>query len=222
VSKNIKNTAIFDEGVTSHNQSAIELLQDYKKSGTDDIRLLESEEDIVRLRKRITFSRTDKNAPYPDLLDIQLKSFDDFLQENVPPSQRKNIGLQEVFTSNFPIEDNTGIFQLEFVDYIVEKPKLSEIECRDRELTYSKPLKARMRLSSRAEKDSEDYIEAVEQEVYLGNIPVMTPRGTFIINGAERVIVNQIHRSPGVFFDDVFHPNGIRIYSARIIPFRGS
>ncbi|MER3329040.1 MAG: DNA-directed RNA polymerase subunit beta, partial [Candidatus Kapaibacterium sp.] len=104
----------------------------------------------------------------------------------------------------------------------IEKPKYSEEECRERELTYSKPLKAKLRLSSKADKESEDYIEAVEQEVYLGNIPSMTPKGTFIINGAERVIVSQIHRSPGVFFDDAVHPNGTRIYSARIIPFRGS
>ncbi|MDR0927574.1 MAG: DNA-directed RNA polymerase subunit beta [Ignavibacteria bacterium] len=176
----------------------------------------------MRLRKRITFSRSDKNPAYPDLLDIQLHSFSEFLQENAPPSKRRNIGLQSAFIANFPIEDASGIYQLEFIDFSVEKPKNTENECRERELTYAKPLKAKLRLSSRAEKDSEDYIEAVEQEVYLGNIPVMTDRGTFIINGAERVIVNQIHRSPGVFFGDAFHPNGTRIYSARIIPFRGS
>ena len=131
-------------------------------------------------------------------------------------------GLQQSFHQNFPILDNSEIFQLEFLEYTIEKPKYSEEECRERELTFSKPLKAKLRLSSKADKESEDYIEAVEQEVYLGNIPSMTPKGTFIINGAERAIVSQIHRSPGVFFDDAVHPNGTRIYSARIIPFRGS
>ena len=203
-------------------EATVELFNTYKTSGTSDIRLLESEHGLVRLRKRITFSRSDKNPAYPDLLDMQLLSFDEFLQEDVPPSKRLNAGLQATFTSNFPIEDAGGTYQLEFIEYNIEKPKLSEDECRERELTYAKPLKAKLRLSSRAEKGSEDYIESVEQEVYLGGIPIMTNRGTFIINGAERVIVNQIHRSPGVFFDDAMHPNGTRIYSARIIPFKGS
>ncbi|HPI19922.1 MAG TPA: DNA-directed RNA polymerase subunit beta, partial [Candidatus Kapabacteria bacterium] len=131
-------------------------------------------------------------------------------------------GLEFAFRNNFPIEDASSIYQLEFLDYSLEKPKYSETECRERELTYSKPLKARLLLSSKADKDSEDYQDSDEQVVYLGNIPAMTPRGTFIINGAERVIVTQLHRSPGVFFDDTLHPNGTRIYTARIIPFRGS
>jgi len=200
----------------------VKLFNTYKTKGTGDIKLLESEHGLVRLRKRITFSRSDKNPAYPDLLDMQLQSFDDFLQENTPPSRRKNIGLQATFTSNFPIEDAAGIYQLEFIEYNIEKPKLSEEECRERELTFAKPLKAKLRLSSRADKGSEDYIDSIEQEVYLGTIPVMTNRGTFIINGAERVVVTQIHRSPGVFFDDAMHPNGTRIYSARVIPFKGS
>ncbi|MBI5324467.1 MAG: DNA-directed RNA polymerase subunit beta [Ignavibacteriae bacterium] len=159
---------------------------------------------------------------YPDLLDVQNKSYSDFLQDPVAPSERRNIGLQLAFNNNFPIEDSSGVFQLEFLNYSVELPKYGEDECRERELTFAKPLKAKLRLSSKAEKNSEDYIESVEQEVYLGNIPSMTTRGTFIINGAERVIVSQLHRSPGVFFDDTLHPNGTRIYTARIIPFRGS
>src|SRR5690606_35286689 len=114
------------------------------------------------------------------------------------------------------------IFTLEYIDYRIERPKYSVNECRDRELTYAVPLKARLRLSSKADKDSDDFIETIEQEVYLGNIPMMTDRGTFIINGAERVVVSQLHRSPGVFFSDAVHPNGTRIFSARIIPFRGS
>ena len=177
---------------------------------------------IVRLRERVDFSTTKKITDYPDLLDVQNKSYSDFLQDTILPSERRNIGLQLAFKNNFPIEDSSGVFQLEFLNYLVEMPKYSEDECRERELTFAKPLKAKLRLSSKAEKNSEDYIESHEQEVYLGNIPSMTSRGTFIINGAERVIVSQLHRSPGVFFDDTLHPNGTRIYTARIIPFRGS
>ncbi len=188
----------------------------------DNLNVLKSDSDLIRLRERITFSRADIASTYPDLLNIQLDSYHDFLQETVPSFRREMKGLQAAFSTNFPIEDASEIFQLDFVEYIIEKPKYSEDECRERELTFSKPLKAKLRLSSKAEKDSEDYIDAIEQEVYLGNIPAMTPRGTFIINGAERVIVSQIHRSPGVFFDDTMHPNGTRIYTARIIPFRGS
>ncbi|MFN3305700.1 MAG: DNA-directed RNA polymerase subunit beta [Candidatus Kapaibacteriota bacterium] len=168
------------------------------------------------------FGKTKRYATFPDLLDIQLKSYEEFLQENVPPEERKNVGLQSAFLSNFPVEDTSGVYQLEFLSYSIEKPKYSEEECRERELTYSKILKAKFRLSSKVAPDSEDYIEAIEQEVYLGNIPTITSRGTFIINGAERVVVSQLHRSPGVFFDDTVHPNGTRIYSARIIPFKGS
>ncbi len=194
----------------------------YKTSDTSVIRLMESTDDVVRLRKRVNFSRTSWTPIYPDLLGVQLHSYSDFLQEDTPPYRRRNIGLQQAFNNNFPIEDASSIYQLEFLEYNIEKPKYSEDECRERELTFAKPLKAKLRLSSKADKESEDYIDAIEQEVYLGNIPSMTSRGTFIINGAERVIVSQIHRSPGVFFDDAMHPNGTRIYTARIIPFRGS
>lgn len=178
--------------------------------------------NFIRLRDRVQFGATKEYHKYPDLLNIQLKAYEDFLQEDVPPDKRENKGLQQAFMNNFPIEDASSIYQLEFVEYSVERSKYTEDECRERELTYSKPLKARLRLSSKAEKDTEDYFDTIETEVYLGNIPSMTPRGTFIINGAERVIVTQLHRSPGVFFDDALHPNGTRIYTARIIPFRGS
>ena len=177
---------------------------------------------IVRLQERVDFAKSGNTMDYPDLLDVQIKSYKDFLQDDMPVENKRNIGLQLAFNNNFPIEDASSIFQLEFIDYNVELPKYDEDECRERELTFAKPLKAKLRLSSKAEKNSEDYIDSVEQEVYLGNIPSMTSRGTFIINGAERVIVSQLHRSPGVFFDDTLHPNGTRIYTARIIPFRGS
>ncbi len=180
------------------------------------------ENDIYRLTERLSFGKTKLFAYYPDLLDIQLKSYEEFLQEDVPPEERRNVGLQYAFNQNFPIFDNSEVYQLDFISYTIEKPRLTEEECRERELTYAKNLKVRLRLSSKADPNSDDYFEAVEQEVYLGSIPAMTPRGTFIINGAERVVVSQLHRSPGVFFDDTLHPNGTRIYSARIIPFKGS
>ena len=203
------------DSVTKNGKQPVET-KEYKE------RLLKSGQGIVRLRERINFSKRDFSAHYPDLLNIQVDAYSDFLQEKVPPHKRRSIGLQAAFKNNFPILDNSEVFQLEFMEYVIERPKYSEEECRERELTFSKPLKAKLRLSSKAEKDSEDYIDAVEQEVYLGNIPSMTDRGTFIINGAERVVVTQIHRSPGAFFDDALHPNGTRIYTARIIPFRGS
>lgn len=179
------------------------LLDNYKLHNVGEMKLLESEDGIIRLRRRINFSRSKVYPNYPDLLSIQIDSYREFLQEDVAPSKRLNVGLQAAFAINFPIEDASSLYQLEFVDYTIEKPKYSEDECRERELTFAKPLKARLRLSSKDQnKESEDFIETTEQEVYLGNIPAMTPRGTFIINGAERVIVSQIHRSPGVFFDD--------------------
>jgi DNA-directed RNA polymerase subunit beta len=188
----------------------------------NDLEVKFDSDGLVRLQDRVNFSKSKPLLEYPDLLNIQLNAYEDFLQEDVSPSKRKLQGLQLAFHNNFPIEDPSSIFQLEFIEYSIEKPKYNEDECRERELTYAKPLKAKLRLSSKAEKNSEDYIDSVEQDVYLGNIPAMTSRGTFIINGAERVIVTQLHRSPGVFFDDALHPNGTRIYTARIIPFRGS
>ena len=177
---------------------------------------------LPRLRERVTFGHIPRHTTYPDLLGIQIHSYDELLQEELTPDDRKIVGLQRAFTSNFPIEDNSGVYELSFVDYFVEKPKYTEEECRERELTYAKTLKAHLRLSSKADPSSEDYIEAIDQEVYLGQIPAMTPRGTFIINGAERVVVTQLHRSPGCFFDEAIHPNGTKIFSARIIPFKGS
>jgi DNA-directed RNA polymerase subunit beta len=177
---------------------------------------------LPRLRDRVTFGHIPRHTTYPDLLGIQIHSYFELLQEDIAPDDRKNVGLQRAFLSNFPIEDNSGVYELNFVDFFIEKPKYSEEECRERELTYAKTLKAHLRLSSKADPSSEDYIEAIDQEVYLGQIPAMTPRGTFIINGAERVVVTQLHRSPGCFFDEAIHPNGTKIYSARIIPFKGS
>lgn len=176
----------------------------------------------IRLRERISFARVPSRQLYDDLLDVQIRSYQEFLQEDVPHEERKPIGLQKAFLMNFPVEDNQGILQVDFLGYTIERPRYTEEECRERELTYAKTLKAKLRLSSKADPTSEDYIEAIEQEVYMGTIPAMTPRGTFIINGAERVVVSQIHRSPGVFFDETIHANGMKIHSARIIPFKGS
>ena len=176
--------------------------------------------DIV---KRKSFSKISKVAQLPDLLDIQIKSFEEFLQANTDFDKRKNEGLQAVFNSIFPIVDSKENFILEFVSYFLDKPKYDLEECQDRGVTYSVPLKAKLRLSMR-DPDSEDegYIDTIEQVVYLGNIPIMADRGTFVINGAERIVVSQLHRSPGVFFDETKHPNGTKIYSARIIPLRGA
>ncbi len=170
---------------------------------------------------RITFASISPVIKMPDLLNIQLDSFEEFLQLKTPPSQRENKGLQAVFNANFPILDNKEFYRLDFVEYYVEKPRFSIQECEERGLTYSAPLKAKLRLSTKDDETGE-YVNSVEQEVYLGNLPFMTQRGTFIINGAERVVVTQLHRSPGVAFAQTFHPNGTPIYSARIIPFRGS
>lgn len=170
---------------------------------------------------RITFGRIPEIIDAPDLLNIQLESWDSFLQRDTSPSRRKNRGLQAVFKTNFPITDARENFLLEFVEYYVEKEKYSVPECEERGLTYAVPLKAKLRLSQKSE-DGKAYVNTIEQDVYLGNLPAMTHRGTFIINGAERVVVSQLHRSPGVFFGESIHPNGTPIFSARIIPFRGS
>jgi DNA-directed RNA polymerase subunit beta len=170
---------------------------------------------------RISFGRIPSVIETPDLLNVQVDSFNSFLQGDVPPHRRKKIGLQQVFETNFPITDARENFLLEFIEYYVEKPKYSVVECQERGLTYAVPLKAKLRLSSKKE-GSADFTDSIEQEVYLGNLPAMTYRGTFIINGAERVVVSQLHRSPGVFFGESVHPNGTMMYSARIIPFRGS
>ena len=157
---------------------------------------------------------------YPDFLDIQLKSFQDFFQIETNPDNRLDEGLFRVFKENFPISDARNNFTLEFLDYFIDPPRYTIEECIERGLTYSVPLKAKLKLSCN-DPENEDF-EAVEQPVYLGMIPYMTPKGTFVINGAERVVVSQLHRSPGVFFGTQFHTNGTQLYSARIIPFRGS
>ncbi|MAT57970.1 MAG: DNA-directed RNA polymerase subunit beta [Ignavibacteriae bacterium] len=176
---------------------------------------------INKLNNRVTFSSITPAIDIPDLLNIQLESFEEFLQLKTPSSKRKDVGLQSVFTTNFPILDNKEFYRLDFLSYFIEKPRFSIEECEERGLTYNAPLKAKLRLSSR-DNETEEFVNTVEQEVYLGNLPFMTNRGTFIINGAERVIVSQLHRSPGVAFAQTVHPNGTPIYSARIIPFRGS
>ncbi len=170
---------------------------------------------------RISFSRIPKILESPDLLSVQLDSFESFMQAKVQPKNRKKTGLQAVFEMNFPIMDARENYLLEFVEYHIEQPKYSVTECQERGLTYAAPLKAKMRLSVK-EENGEGYSDTIEQEVYLGNLPLMTDRGTFIYNGAERVVVSQLRRSPGVFFSQSKHPNGTPIYSARIIPLRGS
>ena len=157
---------------------------------------------------------------YPDFLDIQVKSFKDFFQIETNPDNRLDEGLFKVFKENFPITDARNNFELEFLDYYIDPPRYSIEECIERGLTYSVPLKAKMKLSCK-DPENEDF-QTIEQHVYLGMIPYMTPKGTFVINGAERVVVSQLHRSPGVFFGTQFHSNGTQLYSARIIPFKGS
>jgi DNA-directed RNA polymerase subunit beta len=175
------------------------------------------------LREGYSFSKIPSAVDIPDLLDIQLKSYRDFLQHDVLPRKRKNVGLQAVLKSIFPIVDSRENFTLDFVEYYVEQPKYTVEECQERGTTYSVALKAKLRLSIKDEYDPENPLaNSIEQVVYLGNMPFMTHRGTFIINGAERIIVSQLHRSPGAFFDELMHPNGTRLYSARIIPLRGS
>ncbi|MEM9895140.1 MAG: DNA-directed RNA polymerase subunit beta [Bacteroidota bacterium] len=169
---------------------------------------------------RINFSSIKSVIDYPDFLDVQLKSFVDFFQLDTPAERKEGEGLYKVFMENFPISDSRENFVLEFVDYTVDPPKYSIQECIERGLTYSVPLKAKLRLLCNDE-ENEDF-ETIEQEVFLGNIPYMTEKGSFVINGAERVIVSQLHRSPGVFFAQSKHTNGTLLYSARIIPFKGS
>ena len=170
-------------------------------------------------KKRINFA-TSKILKYPDLLEVQIQSFKDFFQLETTPENRKNEGLYQVFQEIFPIEDTRNNYTLEFIDYFVDPPQYSIEECLERGLTYSVPLKAKLRLSC-TDPEHEDFDTRV-QDVYLGNIPYMTPAGTFVINGSERIIVSQLHRSPGVFFDQSMHANGTKLYSARIIPFKGS
>ncbi|MCQ2161349.1 MAG: DNA-directed RNA polymerase subunit beta [Bacteroidales bacterium] len=163
---------------------------------------------------------TSKILDYPDLLEVQLKSFKDFFQLETTPENRKNEGLYQVFQEIFPIEDTRNNFKLEFIDYFIDPPQYSIEECLERGYTYNVPLKAKLRLSC-TDPEHDDF-DTIVQDVYLGQIPYMTPGGTFVINGSERIIVSQLHRSPGVFFDQSMHANGTKLYSARIIPFKGS
>jgi len=179
--------------------------------------------DTRKTIQRISFSKIPEVLELPDMLEVQLCSFDDFLQKDATPSKRKAQGLQAVFNNIFPIIDNRETHILEYVEYYVEQPKYDEDECRERGVTFHAPLKAKLRLSSREEgSETGSFDNTIESDVYLGNLPLMTTSGTFIINGAERVIVSQLHRSPGVSFSDDIHPNGKKIFTARIIPFRGS
>ena len=169
---------------------------------------------------RVNFASVKNPLPYPDFLEIQLKSFRDFLQLDTPTEKRRNEGLYKVFAENFPIADTRNNFVLEFLDYYIDPPRYTIEECLERGLTYSVPLKAKLKLYC-TDPDHEDFATVI-QDVYLGPIPYMTEKGTFVINGAERVVVSQLHRSPGVFFGQSVHANGTKLYSARIIPFRGS
>ena len=170
--------------------------------------------------ERINFSSIKNSINYPDFLDIQIKSFKDFFQLETKSEERQNEGLYNTFMDNFPISDTRNQFVLEFIDYFVDPPRYNLQECIERGLTYSVPLKARLKLYC-TDPEHEDF-ETIVQDVYLGTIPYMTPSGTFCINGAERVVVSQLHRSPGVFFGQSFHANGTKLYSARVIPFKGS
>ena len=172
------------------------------------------------VKPRINFATVKAPFPYPDFLDVQLKSFRDFFQLDTPPEQRKNEGLYKVFSENFPISDTRNNFTLEFLDYYIDSPRYTIEECLERGYSYSVPLKARLKLSC-TDPEHEDFTTEIEN-VYLGQIPYMTEKGTFVINGAERVVVSQLHRSPGVFFGQSTHASGTKLYSARIIPFRGS
>ena len=175
---------------------------------------------VSTTNKRVNFASVNNPFPYPDFLEVQLQSFRDFLQLDTPTEKRIKEGLYKVFSENFPIMDTRNNFVLEFLDYYIDPPRYTIDECLERGLTYSVPLKAKLKLYC-TDPDHEDF-ETVVQDVYLGPIPYMTDKGTFVINGAERVVVAQLHRSPGVFFSQNVHANGTRLYSARIIPFRGS
>ena len=181
---------------------------------------MDKQYQILPFTERISFARTKQLLDYPDFLDIQLESFRRFTQWNIQPEERAEEGLQEIFLEHFPIQDSREQNILEFLYYTIDTPRYMIKECQERGLTFSVPLKAKLRLSSVDQSDEAS--ETIEQEVFLGDLPWMTERGTFIINGAERVIVSQLHRSPGVFFGQSVHPNGTQLYSARIIPFKGS
>jgi len=174
------------------------------------------------LKDRVTFEKTKSDVFFPDLLDVQIEAFQSFIQNNIPEDERLNVGLEEVFNNVFPLEDSHKNYVFEYKSYFLGLAKYTPEECMDRGLTYSVPLKVRLVLHITNEDDRSKYDQSIEQEVYFGNIPNMTKKGTFVINGAERVIVSQLQRSPGVFFDQSIHPNGTKLFQGRIIPFRGS
>lgn len=180
----------------------------------------QSKMEKIPFTDRLSFASAEHVLDYPDFLDIQLESFEQFTQLDVAPEDRKNQGLQKIFNDNFPIQDSRETHILEFMHYSVDTPKYSMKECQERGLSYAVPLKAKIRLS--AVDDDDETTETIEQEVFLGDLPWMTSKGSFIINGSERVIVSQLHRSPGAFFGQNTHPNGTQLYNARVIPFKGS
>jgi len=175
-----------------------------------------------KLNTRHNFEKIKTTTEFPDLLDLQVGSFHDFLQEDLNPKEREMFGLHEAFASIFPLQDNHENYILEYKSYTIGKPRYTPKECSDRGITYSVPLKVQLRLKITDEKDKKKFAQVIDQDVYFGNIPYMTEKGTFIINGAERTVVTQLQRSPGAFFDQKFHPNGAKLYNARIIPIRGS
>ena len=173
--------------------------------------------------QRVYFSKLSSPAEMPNLLEVQLHSYGEFLQASIRPSKRKNQGLEKIFQEIFPVTDVHENFTLEYVKYSVGTPRYTIKECKERNMTFAAPLKATLRLVAKEqEENSNEVKDIIEQDVFLGELPLITPSATFIINGAERVVVNQLHRSPGVSFDDEIHPNGKRLFHARIIPFRGS
>ena len=178
---------------------------------------------MITVPERIDFAKIPQVVDIPHLLEVQLASYERFLQRGVPMDKRESIGLESVFHSVFPVVSARGEFTLEYLGYSMGEPKYGVEECKERDLTFAAPLKAALRLVVRENQDGEQVIkDIIQSEVYLGEIPLITDMGTFIINGAERVIVSQLHRSPGVVFDDDYHPNGKRLFNARIIPYRGS
>ena len=177
---------------------------------------------LDKINIRHNFEKIKTTTEFPDLLDLQVGSFHDFLQEGVKPKERKMFGLHEAFASIFPLQDNHENYILEYKSYTIGKPRYSPSECSDRGITFNVPLTVQLRLKITDEKDKKKFSQVIDQDVYFGNMPYMTDKGTFIINGAERTVVTQLQRSPGAFFDQKFHPNGAKLYNARIIPIRGS
>ena len=177
---------------------------------------------VDKLNNRHNFEKISTTNELPNLLDLQVGSFHDFLQEKINPKEREMFGLHEAFASIFPLQDNHENYILEYKSYTIGKPRYSPSECSDRGITFNVPLTVQLRLKITDEKDKKKFSQVIDQDVYFGNMPYMTDKGTFIINGAERTVVTQLQRSPGAFFDQKFHPNGAKLYNARIIPIRGS